>query len=429
MPSMKRVLIVSPYFPPSMLAGVHRARHLAKHLPATGWQPIVLCVHESFHKETIDPELAALLPADLEVVKTRALPAQLTRLAGIGDLSLRAFFHLGAALRRILDARPVDAIFITGSPYYPMLLSGWLKRRYGKPIILDFQDPWVSNYGAAQPRFTKSGLAHWLAIRLEPRALRFADFVTSVSDVQNAEMARRYPWLDAGKMAAIPIGGDPDDYARSRARPPNNMLWPRDCGHIHFSYVGTFLPRSPPTARALFAALAQLRSTAPDLANRLRFNFVGTSNQPDDRTSYRFRRLAEAAGVGDLVAETPQRVPFLDALEVLANSDVVLLLGSDEPHYTASKIYPGLISGRPFLSLFHGASSAHRILADAGGGYAFSFTTPDELAALPGRLAAAIRDLATAPDAVGKLRQETIEPYSAPAIARRFADIFAATSA
>ena len=44
------------------------------------------------------------------------------------------------------------SILITGSPYYPMMFSRWLKRQYHKPIILDFQDPWVSNYGAAQSR-------------------------------------------------------------------------------------------------------------------------------------------------------------------------------------------------------------------------------------------------------------------------------------
>ena len=421
---MKRVLIVSPYFPPSTLAGVHRARHLAKHLPAAGWQPIVLCVHESFHAETIDPELATLLPANFEIVKTKALPVQLTRLAGIGDLGLRAFHHLQTALREILDTQPVDAVFITGSPYYPMLLSRWLKQRYGKPIILDFQDPWVSGYGAAQSRLSRAGLAHWLAARLESRALRHADFVTSVSDVQNAEMARRYPWLNADKMAAIPIGGDPDDYKQRRAHPRPNTLRPLEPGYIHFSYVGTFLPRSAATARALFSALAQLRSVEPDLTSRLRFNFIGTSNQPDDMTTYRFRPLAEAAGVGDLVVETPQRIPYLDALDVLANSNGILLLGSDEPHYTASKIYPGLMSGRPFLSLFHSASSAHRILAEAGGGRALSFATQRELNSLTPRLAAAIRDLATTPEAFGKPREEAIAPYSARAVTGRFAEIF-----
>ena len=34
-------LIVSPYFPPSSLAGVHRARLISRHLPAFGWEPVL----------------------------------------------------------------------------------------------------------------------------------------------------------------------------------------------------------------------------------------------------------------------------------------------------------------------------------------------------------------------------------------------------
>jgi hypothetical protein len=93
-----------------MRAGVHRARHLAKHLQAAGWEPIVLCGHETFHQETIDPKLAALLPANLDIVKMEALPYKLTRLVGIGDVSLRALHYLKTSLRRILDTRSIDAV-------------------------------------------------------------------------------------------------------------------------------------------------------------------------------------------------------------------------------------------------------------------------------------------------------------------------------
>ena len=232
---------------------MHRARHLAKHLPAAGWQPNVLCVDERFHDETLDPGLAALIPADTRIIKTGALPVRLTQLAGMSDLGLRAFFHLKSAAQKILDTDAIEAVLITGSPYYPMLLSGWLKRRYGVPVVLDFQDPWVSSFGASQPRFSKAGLAHWLAARLEPPALRHADFVTSVSEVQNAEMASRYSWLDAGKMAAIPIGGDADDYTALRAETGRTGRLPVEPGFINFSYVGTFLPRSAVTARVVFS--------------------------------------------------------------------------------------------------------------------------------------------------------------------------------
>ncbi len=81
---MRTCIIVSPYFPPSTLAGVHRARYLAKHLPAAGWTPVVVAVDEAFHEERLDPGLAALVPASVEIVKVPALPKHVCRLLGLG---------------------------------------------------------------------------------------------------------------------------------------------------------------------------------------------------------------------------------------------------------------------------------------------------------------------------------------------------------
>src|SRR5207302_1791874 len=125
-----------------------------------------------------------------------------------------------------------DAVLITGSPYYPMLLAPEIRRRFRVPVVLDFQDPWVSAWGAAQPRFSRAGLVYRAAAILEPRALHGADFVTSVSENQNAEMAARYRWLDASRMAAIPIGGDPDDFAALRSGSAQEETWPEP-GYIH----------------------------------------------------------------------------------------------------------------------------------------------------------------------------------------------------
>jgi hypothetical protein len=422
--SGRTVIIVSPYFPPSTLASVHRARHLAKHLPAAGWTPIVLCVDETYHEQDLDPALAALVPTHVHIVKTTALPARITRGVGIGDISLRAWYPLRRAIIRLLEARPVDAVLITGSPFYPMLFAPVVKHRFGIPVVLDFQDPWVSAWGAAQSRLSKAGVAHKLAAALESCALRASDFVVSVSDTQNKEMAARYSWFDASRMAGIPIGGDPDDFTVMRSGPPiegRNHLEP---SFIHLSYVGTFLPRAAPLFRTLLRAFARLRAVEPALAGRVRLNFIGTSNQPNDDSIYRVRPLAEAEGVLDAVREIPARLPYMHALGVLAVSDGVLLIGSDEPHYTASKIYPALMSGRPFLSLFHCASSAHRILTAAGGGRAFGFAGAGELAALETPLADALRTLAVAPQSFGRVDPYAYAPYEAGAIACRFGAIF-----
>jgi hypothetical protein len=420
----RRVLIVSPHFPPSTLAGVHRARHLANHLPAVGWHPIVLCVDEKQHEERLDPDLARLLPRELDIIKVGAWPASLTRLAGVGDIGLRAFSHLRAALQSAINMYKPDVIFFTGSPFYPMLLAGMVKKKFGLPVVLDFQDPWISRWGEIQTFFSKRGLSHALARTLEPVAVGHADFITSVSEPQNAQLLARYPSLNKSQTAAIPIGGDPEDFVFLRANRLSHCDVSLPVGAINFTYVGTFMPRSRPVLEQLFRALAKLRASDLPLAGRLRFNFIGTSNQPNGFEGQQVRPIAEDLGVADLVIETPQRVPYLEALSLLANSNVILLIGSDEPHYTASKIYPALLSGRPSLALFHKSSSAFDILDKCGGAKVFGFETPAQLDILTDDLVQALRDLVLHPEKVGKVEPTFLAPYEASNIARQFANIF-----
>jgi hypothetical protein len=422
LPPSRNVLILSPYFPPSTLAGVHRARHLAKHLPMTGWTPIVLCVDEAYQEERLDPGLAALVPSSTEVIKVAAISAKLARSIGVGEISLRAWRPLRRELMRLLGSRKIDAVLITGSPYYPMLLAPAIKRHYGVPVVLDFQDPWVSSWGATQPKFSKLGLSHRLATLLEPLALRGSDYVTTVSNGQSADLVVRYPWLNRARMAAVPIGGDPDDFVALRAEPPNaDDLSP---GVVNLSFVGTFMPRSTPLIRTLLCGFRRFLMSDSIVASRIRLNFIGTSNQPNERASFCVLPIAEQIGVAQAVREIPQRLPYLRALGILARSDGILLIGSDEPHYTASKIYPALMSGRPFLSLFHRASGSHALLKSSGGGLTLAFDTYKELVALEGDIANCLRTLVVEPERLGRADPAAYASFTAHAVAGRFAAIF-----
>lgn len=420
---MRTAIILSPHFPPSSLAGVHRARHLAKHLPAHGWHPIILRAHERHYTEPLDHALAALLPPDIEQVRTEAFAAPFCRKLGVGDIGIRAYVQLEKALRRLIGSRSPDVVMITGSPFYPMLLARRVER-LGIPVVLDFQDPWVSAWGASQRRLSKPGAVHAIACTLEPKAVKAASFVTSVSERQNEEMASRYAWFDSSRMAAIPIGGDPEDFAAMRGGPVSSSEVTMEPGLIHLSYVGTFLPRAGALVRTLFKSMKLLAEAEPGLAEQLRFNFVGTSNQRGGAPEKRVTPIAEQEGVGRLVRETPQRVGFVEALRIISNSHGLLLIGSDEPHYTASKIYPALMSGRPYVSLFHNASSAHAILSAAGGGAALAFREPAEIEGLTLRLSEAIRRLVMHPDSLGSPDPASYRSYTASSIAGRFAEVF-----
>jgi Glycosyl transferase 4-like domain len=418
----KTALLVSLNFPPSQIASVHRARHLAKHLPAFGWRPVVIAVDERFHKEPVDPSLGRLVSPDVAIHRVKALPLWMTSCFGVGDLAIRSIFHVSRKIDQLVSETKPGIVFFTGWPFYQMLLAGRVKKRFGLPVILDFQDPWVSTYGATRPRWSKDGISHRLAMTLEPRAVRNAAYITSVSDTQNDEMATRYPWIDRKHMAAIPIGGDMSDFDGLRMLPPESARVALDSARINLSYVGTFLPLAEPLARLLLRSLARLRKSEPELAARVRLNFIGTSNQPNGHNSFRIVPIAVEEGVSDLVCEIPQRLPFLEALSLLVNSQGILLIGSIEPHYTASKIYSALMSGQPYLSLFHKQSSAHTILSAAGGGLAFSFASLEELAALETSVADGLRQLAT--QKFSKADPAVFEGYSARAVTGRFAAIF-----
>lgn len=424
---MPSVLLISPHFPPSTLAGVHRARHLAKHLPAHGWRPIVIRTHEDHYVEPNDADLAALVPPELTQVRTSAVPATFARRVGFGDIGLRAYIPISKAIDSSMRRDAPQAVLITGSPYYPMLLAERISKRWRVPVVLDFQDPWVSAEGQRQPRWSKAGLAHRLATTLEPRAVRHATWITSVSETQNDEMAARYRWIDRSRMSAIPIGGDPDDFEVLRSQPLKSAI-SLDPNCINLCYVGTFLPRATPVVELLFRAAAMLRADHPELAVRLRLIFVGTSNQPvvhgADRASHRVMRHADAAGISDMVREYPARIPYMEALSLLANANGLLLLGSDEPHYTASKIYPALMSGTRFLSIFHANSSSHDILSRAGGGWCHAFTDADQLPAMTRIVSANLRDLATGA-APSQRSPSVYEPYTAHAVSGQFANVFA----
>lgn len=397
---------------------------MAKHLPEFGWSPIIIRAGEEHYTETTDPELAGLVPSSVVQIRTGAFPSKLARKFGVGDLGLRAFYPIKKALERAVKVHRPAVIFITGSPYYPLLLTSWIKKTFDIPVVLDFQDPWVSHEGAFRPKLSKGGISHLLATILEPLALRDARFVTSVSDRQNQEMADRYPWLDRTAMASIPIGGDPEDFDALRANPPQSSIVRLEGGRINLSYVGTFLPKAGPLVETLFDALVQLREESPRLAQRLVLNFVGTSNQPDGGGSHLVTPIASSKGVSDLVREVPQRVPFLEALNLLANSDGLMLIGSDEPHYTASKIYPALMSSTPYISLFHEASSAHEILSKSGGGFCHSLSSIGDLPKLVEGMKLDLASFAGKKVSLAPPNPAAYENYTARSVAGQFAHVF-----
>jgi hypothetical protein len=423
--------MVSPHFPPDSSAASHRVRLLAPHLADAGWTPTVVTLEASAYEGRLDRDLAALVPSSLDVVRATAWTPASTRWAGLGDLGLRAFTGLNRLCRTLLAGRRYDALFITLYPVYPALMGPRLKASFKLPFVLDYQDPWVGEWGRSVGG-GPHGAADWksrasrqLGVWLEPRAVGGADAIVAVSQGTIDGIVERIPAASRVPHEVIPLGFDARDFQAVDGR-PSAVPFDKADGLTHLCYVGTLLPTGLDTLRLLLGGLARARRDDPAAA-RLRLHFFGTSNQSAS-SSYRIMPIAQELGVADFVSEVPGRLDYLDALAVLANASGILLLGSTERHYTASKLYPALLARRPLLALFHEASSVVSILRDAGCEPTVRVVTYDDRPTTDARIADVACHLralaASSAYRPSDVSLDRISSVSARALARRLANLF-----
>ncbi len=363
---MRNVLIVSPHFPPVNAPDCQRVRMALPYLRRNGWNPTVLAVEARHREDWIDDSLAESLPADVDIVRCGALDRRLTRLLGVNNLGLRSVMHINRAGSDLLARQRFDLVFFSTTQYLVTPLGPAWRRSFGVPYVVDLQDPWRSDYyerpGAPTPpggwKYNFARFTSWL---FEERAMGGAAGLMSVSPRYLRELQERYGWAELPPHAVIPFGApqaDFDHIAREPGAGPGVPSLDRD----RFNWVATGVvgPQFSHALRVLLAGVARLRAADPALAGRIRLNFIGTSYAEAERSRPAVLPIAEQYGVGDLVAEHPARVGYLDSLRLMRKADGLLLLGTDDPAYAPSKLFPYYLADRPMLALVHSGSLLER---------------------------------------------------------------------
>ncbi|MCG6887712.1 MAG: glycosyltransferase [Proteobacteria bacterium] len=417
---MRNLLVVAPHFPPTNAADMHRVRLSLPWFEKFGWQPRVLTIDPTMLDIDQEPLFEQLLPGSLTAHRTNAFPIRLGRLAGLGDPGIRAWPWLLAEGSRMIRQFNIDLVYFSTTVFSSMTLGPVWKRRHGTPFVLDMQDPWVSDYPVRRP-----GLKHRLMEALhrfgEPRTLRAADGLLAVSGDYIDTLHRRYPGLKNKPSLVLPFGGDPADFALLEERPvKQNVFLPGD-GKLHGVYVGRGGRDMGPSLRILFGGLRLGLEREPERFSRIRLHFIGTDYATDERVQHTVLPVASAMGVANRVTESPHRVPYFTALQLLRDADFLVVPGSDDPQYTASKIFPYILVQRPMLAIFHRQSSVVQILHDTTSWatvQTFDVHTPE-----PEALEACYRNWQTV------LQQDNgkvsgFEPWSAEIMARRQCELF-----
>lgn len=352
---MKNILIIYPHWPPSNLAGVHRPRLVANYLEEFGWKPIVLTVHPDYYEEEPDWDLTKTVAPSIEVHRVKAKPLSAT-LRLVGDIGLRAWFELEKKALSLIHEKNIDFIWIPIPSFYVAVLGRKLFNKTGVKYGIDYIDPWVRDI--SNRKNLRSVFSLYAAKVLEPYAVKKASLISGVSEAYYRPVLEKNFSGKPVKHLAFPYGFDPNDHAIKLNNIP--VPWQEDGKDIKpFVYAGAFLPNSRIFVKALFKSIAQL--VEEELwPPHYKFYFIGTGFYQGKS----IQDYANEEGVGNLVKEDRERHPFLNILNWLNAAHVVMVLGSTEKHYTASKTFQAILSGKPLLAVFHSESSAMQVLKE-----------------------------------------------------------------
>ena len=253
---MKRVLVISYYWPPAGGSGVQRWVKFAKYLPAEGWQPVIY-TPENPELSSVDKTLLADIPAEAEIIRrpitepygiyrrlmgSKASTDMQTLIGGKGAGSARAtggevnpisggsknwkqnlsLWIRGNLfvpdprvwwvrpsvrfLKKYLREHPVDVIVTTGPPQSMHLIGRGLHRATGIPWVADFRDPWTKMFYYKHMHLGKA--ADRKQHRLEKSVLDEASAVISVTPL----VQREFQEMTRTPVVLITNGFDEDDY-------------------------------------------------------------------------------------------------------------------------------------------------------------------------------------------------------------------------
>jgi hypothetical protein len=390
---MPRLLIISPHFPPVNAPDMQRVRMSLPHFADAGWEIVVLTVDDPEPMAPLEPALLETLPRPVRIVRTSLFSRRWTRWIGVNNLGLRALLSFYTTGTRLMTEQRFDLVYFSTTQFVLCPLGRIWRRRFGVPYVIDLQDPWLNEYyrqpsAPRPPGGWKYSFAYASAKILEAWTLRKCAHVISVSSGYLDVLQRRYPWFSPTRGSVVTFGAPDADFALVRQRAPHVPRLLPPTATLKIAYAGRLGGDMRPALEVLFAAVARLG----DDATALEFFFFGTSYARAGQGEATTTALAARHGLATRVHESPTRIGYLDALQLLTETDIALLLGSEDRAYSPSKIYPTLLAARPTLALAPRDSVLETRLREIGGASLITFDPqrPDEAVA---RLVTTLRTL------------------------------------
>jgi hypothetical protein len=381
---MKKVLIITYYWPPAGGVGVLRWLKFVKYLRDYGWEPVVFTVGNGEYADD-DASLLDQIPQGVEIIRQQIWEPYSLYKRWVGaskDSRIKVgFTNEGKKPGRselfsrwvrgnlfIPDARaawirpgrrfmarwlrdnPVDIIVSTGPPHSTHLIAKGLASRTNIPWVADFRDPWTDiSY------FKDLRLSAWARrrhYRLERSVLASADDVIVVGPY----MAERFWKKFRRRYRVISNGYDESDFPGTplNARSPEFIL----------SHVGSI---SPSQIHPLFwEALGELAAEQAEFSATLQIRLVGNVDTA-------IIHALNSAGLEQKMVRIPH-LSHQEALKEMSQASLLLLFINQVEHAQAiitGKVFEYLMLRRPILCMGPLDGDAANIIRETESGKVF----------------------------------------------------------
>ncbi len=380
---MKKVLLITYYWPPAGGPGVQRILKFAKYFPQFGWQPLILTVANGEYP-AIDESLTGEIPEDGIIFKTRSLePNQLyKKFVGLKKdssvpisvlaeenrslkqsvahwIRLNLFlpdakvgwlpYALSEGKKIISDHQP-DIIFSSSPPPTAHLIARKLKAYSQVKWVADFRDPWTDiHYYENQNRLA---ITKWFDRKLEKKVLNDADRIVCISklDIEQDFFKK----TAAEKCINIPNGYDDQDFENLNPKPEREKKFTL----LHLGAVGT--ERNPVQLFKAVHTLYKKNILTPD---SFTLRFIGNIEKEVLNT-------IKQEMISDFV-EVIDYMPHTQAIEETERASAMLLLVTQSKkniRILPGKTFEYLRTGKPVLALGPQGGEVDRILSEVQGG-------------------------------------------------------------
>jgi glycosyltransferase involved in cell wall biosynthesis len=436
---MKKVLIITYYWPPSGGAGVQRWLKFSNYFLEFDIQPIVITVDDTLASyPLLDESLWKEVPESIQVIRTKTKEpfGIYKKVAGkpqipsggfasgntssFKDALMRFFrgnffipdarmgwnrFAYEAACEIIRKEKPA-AIITSSPPHSTQLIGLKLKKQFGIPWIADMRDPWTDIY--YYKKLLHTPIAKWIDKNYERKVLENADKVVVVSESIRGSFLRKSKLIKPDNLVVIPNGYDEKDFLRTDSFGENKISVQNENRFI-ITYTGTIAESYSPYQ--FFNAIGALIKNNPD-ANVL-FRFIGSM----PKEMHDFLKSISWAAQFEYIPYSPHG----KVVEYMLSSSVLYLAipqAEGNKGILTGKLFEYLAARKPVIATGPADGDAAAIISSCNAGKMFEAN--DEKGILP-HLQNLLNEWKINKNI--SIGSEVYKKYSRKALARQFAEL------